>query len=141
MNGSMRGVTGKLIGVDGSVGIVRVECEQRCRRGRHGQRAVENHAASQTSLVEAPGKKATSLPTWRELWIGPQVWIQNWKTAMVEAEIRRGSSPTARGRRWGSKREASATHYWLRLGQRRPEEVVQRGAATPVRCGRDSGEL
>ena len=25
MNGSMRGVTGKLIGVDGSVGIVRVE--------------------------------------------------------------------------------------------------------------------
>jgi len=85
MNGSMRGVTGKLIGVDGSVGIVRVEGEQRCRWGRHGQRAAENHAASQTSLVEAPGKKATSPPTRRELFGALFSWFAaNRKQCIIE---------------------------------------------------------
>jgi len=40
---------------------------QQCGWGRHGQRVVEKHAASQRSPVKAPGKKATLPPTRREL--------------------------------------------------------------------------
>jgi hypothetical protein len=36
-------------------------------QGRHGQRLVGKHAASQTLPVEALGKNATSTPTRREL--------------------------------------------------------------------------
>ena len=41
--------------------------EQQCGRGRHGQRVVGRHAASQTSPVEALGKNPTSPPTQQEL--------------------------------------------------------------------------
>jgi hypothetical protein len=52
---------------------------------------------------------------------------------MVGGEIQRGSSPAARGKGWGSMREAWATYFWVLVGSGMAGVGVATGAGTPAR--------